>query len=111
MTALHKLNQMKVVKVVYTANAAFAQQNQKNIQSVMANLRKLNSPGINYHCCLSPDGKTFIHTSFFQSDDDRKTLNELPSFIYFQEQLKSAGFEDPPKQEFLTLVGSSVDIF
>jgi len=102
---------MKIVKVVYTAKPTFAEQNQKNIQNVMSDLRKLNSPGINYHCCMGPDGKTFIHTSFFQSDDDRKTLNELPSFIYFQEQLKAAGFEDPPKQEFLTLVGSSVDVF
>ena len=102
---------MKIVKVAYTANAAFAEQNQKNIQKVMADLRELNSPGINYHCCLESNGKTFIHTSFFQSDDDRKTLNELPSFIYFQEQLKAAGFEEPPKQEFLTLVGSSAAIF
>ena len=31
-----------------------------SIRNVMADLRRLNSPGINYHCCLGPDGKTFI---------------------------------------------------
>jgi hypothetical protein len=102
---------MLIVKVTYTAKPGFAGQNQKNIQNVMADLRKIKSPGINYNCCLCADGKTFIHTSFFESDENRKKLNEMPAFIDFQEQLKSAGFEVPPKQELLTLVGSSADIF
>jgi hypothetical protein len=38
-------------------------------------------------------------------------LNDLPSFKHFQEQLKSGGFEVPPKQELLNLVGSSNNIF
>jgi len=77
----------------------------------MADLQKLDHPGINYNACLSPDGKTFTHTAFFKSDEDQKTLNELPSFKHFQEQLKANGFEVPPKQELLSLVGSSKDIF
>ncbi len=57
------------------------------------------------------DNKTFIHTAFFKSDEDQKLLNELPSFKYFQEQLKVSGLEVPPKQELLNLVGSSNNIF
>jgi hypothetical protein len=102
---------MKIVKVTYTTKAEYAAQNQRNIKNVMADLQKLNHPGINYHACLSADGKTFIHTAFFKSDEDEKTLFELPSFKYFQEQLKSNGPEVPPKQELLTLVGSSKNIF
>jgi len=102
---------MKIVKVTYTAKAEFAEQNQGNIKKVMADLEKLNHPGINYNACLSADGKTFIHTAFFKSGDDEKLLLELPAFKHFQEQLKSAGFEVPPKQELLSLVGSSKDIF
>jgi len=102
---------MKIVKVVYTTKAEYAEQNQKNIRSVMADLQKLSHRGINYNSCLSPDGKTFIHTAFFKSDEDQKLLNELPSFKHFQEQLKAGGLEVHPKQELLTLVGSSVDIF
>ena len=102
---------MKIVKVTYTTKAEYAAQNQVNITAVMADLTKLNHPGINYNCCLSPDDKTFIHTAFFKSDEDQKLLNDLASFRHFQEQLKASGLESPPKQELLTLVGSSVNIF
>jgi len=102
---------MKIVRVIYTTHAEFAEQNQSNIKNVMADLQKQGQPGINYNACLSADGKTFTHTAFFKSDEDQKILNELPSFKYFQEQLKSNGFETPPKQELLSLVGSSTHIF
>ena len=102
---------MKIVKVIYTAKAEYVAQNQNNIKNVMADLRGLNHPGMNYKSCLSPDGKTFIHTAFFNSEEDEKTLLNLPSFKNFQEQLKVNGIEVPPKQELLTLVGSSKDIF
>ena len=102
---------MKIVKVVYTTKAEYAEQNAANIKTVMADLQKLNKPGINYNSCLSPDGKTFIHTAFFKSDEDEKTLMDLPSFKLFQERLKAGGLEVPPKQELLTLVGSSVAFF
>jgi hypothetical protein len=102
---------MKIVKVTYTTKAGYAEQNQNNIKSVMADLQKLNHPGINYNCCLSPDGKTFTHTAFFKSDEDQKILFELGSFKTFQDQLKASMPETPPKQELLTLVGSSADPF
>jgi hypothetical protein len=102
---------MKIVKVTYTTKAEFTEQNQNNIKNVMTDLQNANHPGINYNACLSPDNKTFIHTAFFKSDEDQQFLNELASFKNFQEQLKSNGLELPPKQEILTLVGTSNDIF
>jgi hypothetical protein len=102
---------MKIVKVTYTIKSEFVEQNRKNIEIVMADLQQSNHAGILYHTCLAPDGKTFIHTAFFKSDDDQKVLNELTSFRHFQEQLKASGPEAPPKQELLTLIGSSVTIF
>jgi len=102
---------MKIVQVTYTTTPRFAAQNQANIQAVMASLQQVNNPGINYHCCVCEDEKTFIHTAFFTSDAERKILNELPAFIYFQQQLKANGFEAPPKQQMLTLVGSSKSLF
>ena len=102
---------MKIVKVIYTTKTEYAQQNQVNIKNVMADLQQLNYQGISYNACLSADGKTFIHTAFFKSEEDQKLLNELPSFKHFQEQLKSGGLEVPPKQELLTLVGTSTNIF
>ena len=102
---------MKIVKVTYTTKAEFAEQNQSNIKNVMTDLQNLNHQGIHYNACLSADNKTFIHTAFFKSDEDQTFLNELPSFKSFQEQLRSGGFEVPPKQELLTLIGSSDNIF
>ena len=38
---------MKIVKVTYTTKPEYAEQNQNNIKNVMADLQKLNNPGIN----------------------------------------------------------------
>ncbi len=102
---------MKIVKVTYTTKAEFSEQNQSNIKNVMNDLQNANYQGINYNACLSLDNKTFTHTAFFKSDEDQKLLNELLSFKTFQEQLKASGLESPPKQELLTLVGASNNIF
>jgi hypothetical protein len=102
---------MKIVRVTYTAKAEYVEQNQTNIKNVMAELQKINNPGINYNCCLSPDGRSFTHTAFFKSEEDEKVLLTLPAFVYFQQQLRANGLDAPPKQELLTLVGSSTDIF
>jgi hypothetical protein len=102
---------MKIVKVTYTTKADFSEQNQQNIKNVMSDLTSLKHQGINYNACLSADNKTFIHTAFFNSDEDQKILNDLPSFKIFQEQLKASGLEVSPKQELLHLVGSSTNIF
>ena len=102
---------MKIVKVTYTTKAEFSEQNQSNIKNVMNDLQNANHLGINYNACLSADNKTFIHTAFFRSEEDQKSLNELPSFQNFQTQLKGSGLESPPKQELLSFVGSSNNIF
>jgi len=102
---------MKIVKVTYTTKPGFAAQNIENIKAVMKDLRQLDLPGIHYTTCLGADGKTFIHTAFFKSDEDQKLLLELPAFKYFQEQLKTSNPEAAPQQEQLTFVGSSVNLF
>jgi hypothetical protein len=102
---------MKIVRVTYTAKSEYVEHNMGNIKTVMYDLQQINNAGINYNSCLSPDGKTFTHTAFFKSEADEKVLLELPAFIKFQQELKAGGLEVPPKQELLTLVGSSVNIF
>src|SRR5690242_9618117 len=102
---------MTIVKVTYTTTAAYSGQNHLNIQRVMNDVRTLARPGINYNSCLCQDGKTFIHTAFFESEQDQQALNDLPSFKQFQQELKASGLEMPPRQELLKLVGSSSDIF
>ena len=98
---------MKIIKVTYTAKAEYVEQNKANISAVMARMQQINNPHISYNACIGADGKTFIHTAFFTSDEAQKTLLELPEFKHFQEQLKASGPEVGPKQEFLSLVGST----
>lgn len=102
---------MKVVRVTYTVQAGFSGQNQANIRAVMDDLQQANHPGINYYTCMEADGKTFSHNAFFQSDEDEQLLFALPSFKNFREQLKQSEPEINPKQELLTLVGTSKPIF
>ena len=102
---------MKIVRVTYTTKPEYAAQNKANIEKVMSDLQQLAHPGIRYNTCSTPDGKTFVHTAFFNDDNDQQALFDLSSFKTFQEQLKASGPEAPPRQELLTLVGASYNIF
>lgn len=102
---------MKIVKVTYTVKAEYTEQNKANIKAVMNDLQQLNHPGINYNCCVGPDGKTFIHSAFFEADEYQQILFDLPAFKHFTEQLKASMPEVGPKTEQLSLVGSSKNIF
>lgn len=102
---------MKIVQVTYTTTPEYASKNQAYIQHVMADVQQLNHPGIQYTACVQADGKTFVHLAFFKSPDDQRILNELASFQQFQQGLKSSGPELAPKQELLSLIGASKNIF
>ena len=102
---------MKIVRVTYIAKGEYVETNKANIGAVMNDLRAQNNAGINYNTCICADGQTFVHTAFFNSEEDQKLLNDLPSFKKFQEELKAAGLQSPPQQELLTLVASSKNIF
>lgn len=102
---------MKIVRVTYTTQPAFAEENQQNIRRVMADLRELDHSGIHYITCLAADGKTFVHTAFFETEADQQRLNEVPSFLEFQQKLKASGPETPPQQEVLSFVGASKPLF
>ena len=100
-----------IVRVQYTAKPEYAAKNKENIAQVMNDLRATNNPHIRYGTYLFADGKTFMHFTHFENEAAHKLLMELPSFIKFQTELKSSGFEVPPKTENLSLVGSSFDVF
>lgn len=102
---------MKVVKVTYTVKPGYAAKNTENIKTVMNDLLALNHAGIFYTACVGEDGRTFIHIAFFKSAGDQQVLLNLPSFTSFQQQLAASGPETAPKQELLTFIGSSVNLF
>jgi hypothetical protein len=102
---------MKIKTVTYTTKADFAAQNISNIKNVTAELQKLNYLGLNFNAFLSIDGKTFMATTFYESGEDEKVLNELPSFIQYLEGLKASGLEGKPTVEHWSFIGSSNSIF
>lgn len=102
---------MNGVKVQYTVKQAYVETNKANIRLVMADLRKINSPDIQYSAWLLEDGKTFVHFVIRANDEAQKTVSELPSFQEFQRQLKESGPEAPPQAQNLGPVGSSWEIF
>ena len=101
---------MKIVKVTYKAKPEYVATNSANIEAVMADLRKLNHPGIFYYACLGADGITFTHNAFFEPAESEKALFGLASFQHFQSQLRAEGLDSPPQTELLTLAGSSREL-
>lgn len=102
---------MKAVKVQYTVKESYAETNQKNINTVMADLQALKNSGIRYSAFILDDGKSFVHFAMYPDEDTAAIVNNLESFQYFRQQLKESQPEIPPKAEDLTLVAAAYDLF
>ena len=101
---------MKISRIQYTLQPDFVEQNKKNIETVMSELRSINNPGFKYACYVLDDGKTFMHLVHHSSPESEYLPASLESFKYFQSQL-SAHFEVPPQAESLELVQASFSLF
>jgi hypothetical protein len=102
---------MNGVKVQYTVKEEYVETNKANIRQVMADLREINNPDIQYSAWLLDDGVTFVHLAMRANDEAQKSVTELPSFQEFQRQLKASGPVAPPDAKDLTFVGSSWELF
>lgn len=102
---------MKIVRVQYTTMQEYTATNQKNIQAVTEELRKINHPGIKYAAYLLPDGKTFMHFDQFENEEAHEFLMGLESFKKFSTELWASGLEVEPKLELPSLVAASFDYF
>ena len=102
---------MKVVRVQYTTKPEFAAINQANIAGVVAELKRLNHPGIKYTCWLLPDSKTFMHFDQLENEEAHQVLQWLPSFKKFADELWASGLEAEPVLELLSLVASTEEYF
>ncbi len=102
---------MKAVKVQYTVKESYVETNKQNIQAVMAELKRINNPGIKYSSFLLDDGKTFVHFGMYADEEALSVVSSLDVFQKFRQELKGSQPESPPKADDLTLVGSAYDIF
>jgi hypothetical protein len=101
---------MKVTRVQYTVRSDFADENKKNIEAVMSELRALGRNDVKYAAYVHGDGKTFMHLAHQNTADAEKFPTSLESFKRFQARLKE-NLEVPPKVETLEPVQSSPPTF
>ena len=101
---------MKTTRVQYTVRSDYVEQNKKNIDAVMRELRALNNNDVRYAVYLHADEKTFMHLAQQNTAEAEKLPTSLESFKRFQAQLKQ-NLEIPPKVEAFALVESSAPLF
>ena len=100
---------MKIVRVQYTVKPEYVEQNKKNIQAVMADLKANPIDGLWYSTYQLSDGNSFMHVNLTSSPEALEKFNEVESFKKFRMELKASTPVSPPKAEDLTLVGASFE--
>ena len=101
---------MKVTRVQYTVRAEFVEENKRNIEAVMRQLRAVGNNDVKYAVYVQQDGRTFMHLVHQRTAEAEQFPTSLETFKTFQSQLKP-NLEVPPKVETFALVESSTPIF
>jgi hypothetical protein len=101
---------MKVTRVQYTVRSDFVEENKRNIEAVMGELRALGDNDVRYAAYLHDDGRTFMHLVHHNTVESESLPVSLESFKHFRARLKDH-LEVPPKSEAFALVQSSDAIF
>ena len=63
---------MNAVKVQYTVKEGYVETNKANIRQVMADLREIDPPDIQYSAFLLDDGQTFVHFVMRVNDEAQR---------------------------------------
>ena len=98
---------MKVTRVQYTVRSDFVEENKRNIEAVMNELRALSDNDVRYAVYLQDDGQTFMHLVHHSTVEAERLPTSLASFKHFRARLKDQ-LEVPPKTEAFALIQSSV---
>lgn len=102
---------MKIVRVEYKTSPEFSPVNQENIRQVVAELARLNHPGIKYSTYLFSDGQTFMHFDQFENEAAHELLQSLASFKKFAAELEASNLLVEPKLELPSLIASTEPFF
>lgn len=102
---------MKAVKVQYTVQSAYVEENKRNIRKVMDALIKHPIPGMQYASFTDDENpETFIHINMAPDEETMSKLNDVKEFTEFRMALKASQPVSPPKQTTLNLVGAGFKI-
>ena len=94
---------MRQIMVRYTAKPEAAQENQRLIEKVFAELHEKSPEGVRYMVLKLADGG-FVHFSVMDSAEAPNQLQKLEAFQAFQSGVKDRCAE-PPKQSDVTIIG------
>jgi hypothetical protein len=100
---------MKALRVQYTVKSEFVDQNKKNIQTVMDDLRSDPIENLMYSSFYLGEGK-FMHLNVSNDPEANKKLSDRNSFTSFRVALEESQPIAPPKSEDLELVGSNIEL-
>jgi len=96
---------MKKLIVRYKVKAGKADENQKLIEKVFAELHKNRPDGLRYASFKLSDGVSFVHIVSVETADGRNLLIETPAFKLFNAGIQDRCEEKPVLPE-MTEVGS-----
>jgi len=101
---------MKAVKVEYTVQPAYVEQNKANIKKVMDRLKAAPIEGLYYSSYTLDDGNSFVHFSIARDAETAGKLTEVAEFNDFRTALKASAPISPPKATNLNLVAAGFEI-
>lgn len=94
------------VQVSYRMNPQFVAQNIANINTFLADFRKIT--GFRYDVFLKDDGLTFVHMSEYDDEAVQKQVLSVPSFLEFQRQRDASGLDGSHRVEIFQKIGSTI---
>ena len=101
---------MKAVRVQYTVQPGFVEQNKSNIRKVMDAIRSNPIAGMQYASFVMADRVTFVQINMALDADTMDRLNDVREFQAFQAALKSSNPISPPDAQSLELVAAGFDL-
>lgn len=96
---------MKRVMVRYRVKADRAEENQRYIEAVFAELAHNKPAGVRYASFKLEDGVSFVHIASIETSDGTNPLVALASFQQFRAQIRDR-CEEPPVTDVLSAIGA-----
>jgi hypothetical protein len=89
----------------YKTKPEFADENERLVQKVYAELKARDPGGVHYATLRLEDGVTFMHLFTTDSDEAAGTMGGIAAFAEFQREL-SQRCAEPPVAQPVTVVGA-----
>jgi len=96
---------MGEVVVRYKVKPDRAEENQRLVERVFAELAEADPGGIEYACFRLDDGVSFVHVASVAGDDESNPLRSIAAFAEFTRGIGDR-CDEPPVGQNATLVGA-----